>query len=129
MNFIIEYSFHVRLLKDLFLNESGGGWLIDKMKKKRAAIRKQRKKEDADQISDQEIASEENNVQTDFDILKATIVTNESMKFIKRKLVATQQYRQQMLADLNSHLIECFPYFFACPELVSVFFCREYALL
>lgn len=115
------------LSNDLFLNESGGGWLIDRMKKKRSAIRKQREKEDADQIQEREIVTEnvEVNVQTDFEILKTTVVTDESMEFIKRKLIITQQYRQQMLSNLNSHLIECFPYFFIRPELVSVFFVQN----
>ena len=106
------------------MNDSRGGWLIDKMKKKRSAIRKQREKENNDQISEDEFIAEnaDINVQTDFDLLKATVVTDETMDFIKEKLVITQNYRQRMLSNLNMHLIECFPYFFARPELVSIFF-------
>lgn len=106
------------------MNENGGGWLNDRMKKKRGAIHKQRKKEEADQTSEGADAAGNGDidVEIDFEILKATVITDESMDFIKEKLVRTQHYRQQMLSNLNMHLIECFPYFFVRPELVCVYF-------
>lgn len=110
--------------QDLLFNENGAGWLSEKMKRKREAIRKQRDKEIAqrEHETDQEpndIDYTEIDAQIDFEILKATIVDDESMEFMKDKLILTQGYRTQILSNMRTDLRECFPYFFVRSELVN----------
>lgn len=113
--------------KDLLFNENGAGWLCDKMKRKREAIKKQRDKENAQHILQSELEQSsadysEYDAQNDFEILKSTVVNDESpiesLNFIKDKLILTQNYRTQILANMRTDLRESFPYFFVRSELV-----------
>lgn len=95
------------------------------MKKRREAIRKQRNKEFANRNPENEaepgIEYTEIDAEIDFGLLKSTDVEDESIEFIKEKLILTQNYRTQILSDLKTDLRECFPYFFIRSELVSSF--------
>lgn len=87
------------------------------MKRKREAIKKQRDKENAQHMlqSEQEQNSSdysEYDAQSDFEILKSTVVNDESpiesLNFIKDKLILTQNYRTQILANMRTDLREVF---------------------
>lgn len=56
----------------------------------------------------------------DVDFLKSLRVDENNMGTIKEKLKLTSSYRKKMLSDLSIDLLECFPYFFTCPNLVSM---------
>lgn len=112
--------------QDLLFNENGDGWLTARMRKRREAIRKQRDKESARRNVDNELDPgqmeyTEIEAEIDFELLKATVVDDESIEFIKDKLILTQNYRTQILSDLKTDLRECFPYFFVRSDLVSSF--------
>lgn len=55
----------------------------------------------------------------DVDLLKSLKVDKINMGTFKEKLKLTSSYRKKMLSDLSIDLLECFPYFFTCPKLVS----------
>lgn len=63
-----------------------------------------------------------NDEKIDFDILKTVVISDETIDFVKEKIILTQSYRTQILSDMKVDLRESFPYFFVQPELVSVLF-------
>lgn len=52
--------------------------------------------------------------------LKSTIAEEKNMDTIKEKLKLSSSYRKKLLKDKSIDLLEVFPYFFTCPQLVSV---------
>lgn len=60
-----------------------------------------------------------NNVEDDLLYLKTTILGEENIERIKKKLKATADYRTEMISDPNIDFLESFPYLFTNPELVS----------
>lgn len=55
----------------------------------------------------------------DVDFLKSLKVDEKSIGTFKEKLRLTSLYRKKMLSDRTIDLLEWFPYFFTCPDLVS----------
>lgn len=51
--------------------------------------------------------------------LKSTITEDKNMETIKEKIKLTSSYRKKLLKDKSIDLLEVFPYFFTCPQLVS----------
>lgn len=56
----------------------------------------------------------------DVEFLKSTKVDANSMEIIKEKLKLTSSYRKRLINDISVDLLEYFPYFFTCPDLVSM---------
>lgn len=58
-------------------------------------------------------------VKADFEMLKSSLVNNENMSEIERKLKSTIEYRKKLMKIPDTDVLECFPYFFTHPQLVS----------
>lgn len=56
----------------------------------------------------------------DFNDLKSTVVNDDNIQQIQDKLVLTRDYRLQILLNMDTDLLENFPYFFINPGLVRV---------
>lgn len=56
----------------------------------------------------------------DVELLKTLVLNPENMDTIKKKLVATMDFRLKMVDKVELDLLETFPYFFAYPELVRM---------
>lgn len=73
-----------------------------------------------DQLNDNSETPDEKELEHDIFLLKTTVVDEQSMPYIKMKLIATAKYRSDMLAKMELDLLETFPYFFSNPELVCM---------
>lgn len=62
-------------------------------------------------------------METHMEHLKHTIVNDANIDLIKQKLILTQNYRDELLTDIELDLKFKFPFFFTNPELVRVFGC------
>lgn len=75
-----------------------------------------------------EIEYTESDAKEDFEILKSTVVNDENIDMIQKKLVLTQNYRTQIMSNMKTDLKESFPYFFVRSELVSSFSTHYFAV-
>lgn len=77
-------------------------------------------------VTEMQAALNQIQLQQDFDWLKMAVVDESdenNMNSIKEKLISTMAYRLELIenAEVTSskfNLLESFPYFFVCPELV-----------
>lgn len=58
----------------------------------------------------------------DLEFLKTCVVKNTDLSVLVRKLKCTQKLRENMMRDENIDLRTSFPFFFAEPNLVKIFY-------
>lgn len=111
-------------MQDLLFNVAGSsGMLIDRMKRRRAAFRKQLQ---AEQLSQNQVEMDGDDFQyteadaiKDFEELKSIVIVNDdNIQLVQQKLALTAAYRTKLLLDKDVDLVPNFPYFFVCSRLV-----------
>lgn len=108
----------------LFNVTDSTGLLIDRLKKRRQAIKVQAKRENrhpdvrADAVDRLEYTEEE--AKEDFLYLKTTEVNAQTLAEFQEKLRKTVGYRTNLLSDDSIDMMENFPYFFTHPQLVNI---------
>lgn len=102
--------------------KNNSGWLVFGMKNLRKKFKKNEALPHVNNTVDTSSQSPYTEIRAkeDVDFLKSTKADSDHMEIIKEKLKLTSSYRKKMLADVSIDLLEWFPYFFTCPELVSV---------
>lgn len=129
--YVIAYSHNIHMCdychfllniwfeKELFYNGSDNnspGWIITTLKTRRKEVTKQKVNEVENIDSDCET---EENEEREVAILRSLLVNEENMLIIKQKLAKTIKLRSRLVNDDNVNLLERFPYFYTCPELVN----------
>lgn len=109
----------------MYDSKNNSGWLVFGMKNLRKKKHIKRKSVVKNVHSTETITSAptqytEIHAKEDVDFLKSTKVDADNMEIIKEKIKLTASYRQKMLNDLSIDLLEWFPYFFTCPDLVRM---------
>lgn len=97
------------------LNPADGGKLGIKLRHQRLEAKRR------NTPCDEEVISDENEMEKVFQTLKSMVVDNE-IEDIKANLRKTLFYRANMLKNIDINLQECFPYFFVSYELVNILF-------
>lgn len=104
------------------VNSTNGGFFATKLKYFRQIRKDQLEKENRSLATNTTVsnilAQPLEDIEADFDFLKAVVVTDENMELIKGKLMSTVAYRSELSDDKNIDYLEQFPYFFTNPELV-----------
>lgn len=115
--------FHT-FLQDLLFNHTNGGYLSQRFKYERLRV-KQLQQKALDQIQE---AYEEGNEIIEYDptedlnFLKCCVVNDHNMGNLKLAIERTAAHRLNMMKVVEMDLLENFPFFFACPQLVQLIF-------
>lgn len=63
---------------------------------------------------------DDDSLKNDFQMLKLALVNKENIADIKNKMKSTMKYRKNLMNIPETDVLECFPYLFTHPELVSI---------
>lgn len=106
----------------LFNVNDSTGLLIDKLKRRRQAIKNHKQKqnlENTDQTN--QSGYTDFDAKNDFEFLKTTALNDNNLALFKEKMCKTTEYRTNILYDKMTDLLEVFSFLFICPELVNNF--------
>lgn len=103
-------------------NRNSPGWIVTTLKTRRNKQENHSNNENVgtgggrgDEVTEED--SEEIQ-KTNVEVLRSMIVNAESVLEMKQLLTKTMTYRSRLIADINTNLLEMFPYFLTHPELV-----------
>lgn len=107
----------------MFYNPSTGlGWIVSKLKTIRSNMGKIAPI-DGNNVDENENNETEDAInydpKEDVDLLLSIVVNDANMPIIHEKLRKTLYYRRKLFDDINTNLVERFPYFFTHPQLVK----------
>lgn len=118
-------------LKDILINHTGNGTtgrLYNRFRYLRKLDRVEKSKQ-TEQINTSSSDTQITNAETarinaapveDLLYLKTAVVSPNTMDEIRQKLITTREKRDEMVKDDSLDYLEHFPFFFACPTLVSI---------
>lgn len=115
---IISSSF----LQDLILNGTNGGWLGQRLKNDRSALKKPSTQEQQQQYLDGENTAESSpqNLSLVVQSLKALTISTQNEDEIRQKLKETFDYRKELSKDSSIEFAKRFPLFFVDSKWVSL---------
>lgn len=119
--------------QDLLFNTTNGGYIGQRMKNQRTAEKKRSSSDALGDFSDSnsytessedEMCSDETSLDNtgakeSFEDLKCMVVNDGNRREIENKLRRSRVFRHNLLTVKETDLLECFPYFFADPKLVT----------
>lgn len=104
----------------MFFNpKNNGGWFVSVLKNRRLTSRRKKTEKNANESQAMSIEYTEDVAEKDIEYLRTAKINSSNMPIIKEKLLLTMDFRKKICENSDINLLERFPYFFVCPELVS----------